>query len=345
MRMGLGGRAAKQAAPNKTELAREYHRRFPHAGTLTLAKRMRRDEPRLFLSVEQARSALRTARGNHGAYQRRRNSPECYRPNGKSGDGFAAIPEGRRQLGDWDAFRIGGSHRALIISDVHVPYHDAGAIRIALADAKAHDADALILNGDICDAYSLSRYEKDPRLRDFPEEVRITKEFLSVLRGEFPKARIIWKEGNHEERFDAYMKRCAPDLLGIDLFTLSSCFGLDKLGIELIGEKRPVRLGKLHIVHGHEYSFAISNPVNPARGLFLRGKSHALMSHMHQSSQHSEASLKGEVISTWSTGALCDLHPEYRPLNNWNLGYAYVETDKDGAFEVTNRRIVDGKAY
>ncbi len=327
------------------DVAREYHRKFPEAATLTLAKKMHRENGALFHSVEHARTTLRNARGNNGKQGRAKIKSDCFRPNGTPTVApFAALPEGRTTL-EWGAYHVDGPASVLVISDIHIPYHDAGALRVALQEGRDRDVNLILLGGDITDHYSLSRWEKDPRLRNFKDEVETTKKFLAMLHEEFPKARLIWKEGNHEERFTSYMKRCAPDLLGMPQFSMQACYDMGNYGVEFVGEKRPIGLGKLNFVHGHEYTFAISNPVNPARGLFLRAKVHAMMGHLHQTSQHSETNLKGEIVSTFSIGCLSELHPEYRPLNNWGHGYAHVEIDNKGAFEVTNRRIINGRAY
>jgi len=168
---------------------------------------------------------------------------------------------------------------------------------------------------------------------------------LATLREGFPKARLVYKLGNHEERYERYMSVKAPELLGVAEFETQHLLGFANLGVGLVRDKRPIRLGKLNVVHGHEYSFPIANPVNPARGYFLRAKTHCLGGHLHQSSQHSEKNLEGKVVSTWSTGCLCDLHPDYRPLNNWNHGFAFVEIDKAGAFHVENLKLIDGEIY
>ena len=42
------------------------------------------------------------------------------------------------------------------------------------------------------------------------------------------------------------------------------------------------------------------------------------------------------------TSPLCELNPEYRPINKWNHGVAFVELDEDGHFTVHNRRISNG---
>jgi hypothetical protein len=216
---------------------------------------------------------------------------------------------------------------------------------VALEHASHRKIDTILINGDLADHYALSAWETDPRQRDFPDEVKTVQLFLEFLRDKFPQAAIWWEDGNHEDRYWRYMMVRAPELLGVANFDPPSVYQLEKFGVKRISEMRPVRIGKLLGLHGHEYKFAIQNPVNPARGLFLRAKVNCFCGHFHQSSQHSESNLKGEVVSTWSIGCLCNLHPDYRPINNWNHGFAYVDLSGGGAFELTNHRIVDGKVY
>jgi predicted phosphodiesterase len=263
------------------------------------------------------------------------------RPSGWSD----VIPEALTQIEDWKAVEIAGPAKALILSDLHIPHHDVKAIELALQYGIDNRADLILLNGDIIDCYSLSMYEKDPKLRDFPAEVRATKFFLAGLRKRFPNAQMVWRWGNHCERFEKYMRMKAPDLLGLPEFEWESIFGLKEYDISLIKDKRVVRLGKLNTLHGHELPTGISSPVNPSRGLFLRTKCSAICGHWHQASSHSEKNLEQKVITTWSTGCLCNLHPQYRPLNLWAHGFAFVEIDKNGGFQVENKRIIDGRVW
>ena len=43
--------------------------------------------------------------------------------------------------------------------------------------------------------------------------------------------------------------------------------------------------------------------------------------------------------TAWSTGCLCNLRPEYAKFNRWNHGFAFVDIDKSGEFEVHNYKI------
>jgi hypothetical protein len=75
----------------------------------------------------------------------------------------------------------------------------------------------------------------------------------------------------------------------------------------------------------------------------MKAKAHCVIGHHHQTSEHSEKDMHGNVITTFSTGCLCGLSPEYLPYNKWNLGWMFVERDEEGEVQVRNLRYVDGK--
>lgn len=263
----------------------------------------------------------------------------------KAGGGFKSIPKGLTHFEKWGAYVVDGKCRAAILSDLHIPYHDQTALLAALAHVQVCDPSVIVLNGDVADFYSVSFWEKDPRKRDFRAEVDTVKVVLSQIRLAFPNARIIYKCGNHEERYERYMLVKAPELLDMEVTQIGQILSLPEFDIELVRDKRPIRLGKLNVIHGHEFRFAIAGPVNPARGFFNKAKAHCIGGHLHQTSQHSEKNINQSVISTWSTGCLCDLHPDYAPINQWNHGFAMVDVTRTGVFQVNNLRIVDGECY
>jgi len=337
--------ATSQRKSAAAEVVAHLVTEFPTAPALTLAKRAYREHPELWPNLEACRSAFRGQLGVMGEKKRKQTPDKKHYRKPRPAGWTDVIPEALVQLGEWKAVEVPGPHRALILSDVHLPYHSMEALQLALEYGEKRKPTLILLNGDLFDFYAISRWETNPKMRDFPAEVRAGKFFLGGLRKRFPKARIIFREGNHEERWEKYLRLKAPDLLGLPDFEWESVYGLEEFRIERIGDKRPVRLGELNTLHGHEYVFAISNPVNPARGLFLRAKCHALCGHFHQPAQHSEKNVEQKLVTTWSTGCLCDLTPEYRPLNPWGHGFAFVEIGKDGSFAVDNLRIVNGKVW
>lgn len=347
--LGSGERMPRTARIRRTtvqqQIVRDLIDRFPEAGAMTLAKRAYRENKECFASLDAARSAFRTQFGSMGKWHRNNRAPERYREPRKSGVGFEALPEGLTHFTNWEAYKMDGERKALVISDPHIPYHRRDVLLTALGHGKKHQCNTVILNGDIADFFAVSFWEKDPRKRRFAEELKTVANFLAQVRCEFPKATIVYKIGNHEERWERYMQVKAPELLDVEAFDIRELLSLNKLGIATVTDKRPIMLGKLNVIHGHEFKFGINNPVNPARGFFLRGKAHCLGGHFHQSSQHSEKNMEQLVVSTWSTGCLCDLHPDYAPLNQWNHGFAMVEVDRKGSFLVHNHKIINGEIY
>jgi len=231
--------------------------------------------------------------------------------------------------------------RLAVLSDIHVPYHSIEAVTAALDKIKEEKPDAILLNGDTVDFYGLSRFQKDPRKRSVAHELQALNEFLDVLQ-QF-EAKIIYKLGNHDERYEHYLQHKAPELLSIPEFRFENLLKAKERGMEVIGEKRIIKANKLNIIHGHEYP-SVFSPVNIARGLYMKGKVSAMQGHNHQVSEHTETDMNGEIVTTWSLGCLCELNPAYMPLNRWGHGMAIVDlSDNAKDFEVRNYRIYKGK--
>lgn len=323
----------------------KYLKRFPSAGSLTLARIIYNENKELFASVESVRGSIRYRRGasgekNFGKLKNKeflRETPEI--------TSFPELPEGITSLDEWEILKITGDHKVLILNDIHLPYHVKRVVELSIEKGLNHNVDIVLLNGDIFDFFSISKWQKDPRKRDFAGEIKVCKQFLEWLRHKFPKAEIIFKLGNHEERLENYMFIKAPELLGVPTFEFKKILELDKYGIQEVDGMKPIKLNECFVIHGHEYKFAISNPVNPARGLYLKSKVNAIAGHFHQSSSHSEKDIEDKVTSCWSLGCLCDLHPDYMPLNKHNHGFGVIEMNGDKLFNVFPYKIIDNQIY
>ena len=231
----------------------------------------------------------------------------------------------------------------LDLSDVHLPYHDVLVVNLAIKEAISRKVEGVLLNGDIMDCHELSRFDKSPDDPRYMDEVKMGRDFLSYLRYKLPKARIVWKDGNHEERLQHYLMSRAPALFGLDVLTMPVLLKFADYGVEYVTDKRVIKMGPLNVVHGHEYRPGIQAPVNPARGLFLRAKSVAICGHFHQTSEHHEPTITGKPLGAWSTGCACQLNPLYMPLNKWNHGFAMIHVQDREMFSVQNFRILEGK--
>jgi predicted phosphodiesterase len=231
----------------------------------------------------------------------------------------------------------------LVLGDVHLPYHDRQVVEQAVRRAKRNRAVGVLLNGDVLDCHEISRFDKSPDDPRYNGEVAAGRQFLHYLRAQMPRAQIVFKEGNHEERLYSYLFGRAPALFGLDVLTWPSLLHFRQYGVEHVGDRRVVHMGKLNVIHGHEYRPNIQAPVNPARGLFLRAKSVAMCGHFHQTSEHHEPNINGKAQGAWSSGCACGLKPLYMPLNKWNHGFALVHVGQQGDFEIRNLRVLNGE--
>ena len=232
----------------------------------------------------------------------------------------------------------------LVLSDIHLPYYDKEAVLTAIEFGINQNVDTIYLNGDIVDFNSVSRWQTSPNERDLMNEVKISRLFFKYLRNVFPAQSIIWKLGNHEERWESFLSSKASEIFNLDVLYLSKLFQVDELGIELVDGKTIAHFGNLTVVHGHELPRGIGSPVNPARGLYMKAKESALCGHHHQTSEHTEKSINGKIVSCWTTGCLSDLRPSYSTVNKYNHGFAHVQLDNE-QFEVRNYKIINNKIY
>jgi len=325
-------------SPTKTDLARKY--RDEHGmemPTLKLARIMFNENKLLFKDVDSARSALRHIEGKHGKggrYKVTHKAPE--RPKNPY-----SLPESDETV--YEPFVLSGYKRIALFSDIHVPYHSVSALTVALDFIKKEKPDCLILNGDTLDCHSLSKFVRDPRKRSFAQELDTMKSLIEVFQKTL-KCKIIFKKGNHSERYEHFLYQKASELIGVEEFELSNIIKARANGIEVVGDKRIIHANKLNIIHGHEFSTGFFSPVNVARGLALRAKTSAIQGHNHQTSEHTQVDINGKVMTTFSTGCLCELHPAYAPINNWNQGFAIVDLDSNKEdFYVRNLRIYKNK--
>ena len=330
------------------EIVKEYCEEYTDMPTKTLSRMILKNHPLDFNTLEAVRSNVRAARNEHVGRkniketEHLKRTPEQIQEAREQKD-WHGIPEtDYEELPPYEIPR--GNNRILSLSDIHLPYHDPKALELTIEYAKKHlDPNVIYLNGDIMDVYQGSRFIKDRRLRDLAGELEMTRDFLDYINEQFPKAKKYYKIGNHEDRWETFLKSKAPELLGIDEFNLDILLKFGEKGYELIKSKQFVFAGKLAILHGHEVFAGFGGQVNPARTIFTRAISNTLIGHHHRTSEHSEKDIRGNIISTFSQGCLCGLRPEYMPHNKWNHGFAFIETDKDGGFQLDNFKIVKGK--
>jgi predicted phosphodiesterase len=319
----------------------ELLEKFPDVATMTLAKKAYKDQPKLFISLENARNLIRYRRGQSGSKHRKRLIDKTHIKELTYDTNPFKLPESKTE--PRETLKLPKSlKKVLILSDIHFPYHDNKAITAALKFGKDENIDAIFINGDLMDFYQLSFHEKDPRLTSIPDELDMAREFFKSLHSHFPKALIYYIPGNHEYRLERYLRIKAPELLDMTEFKLDVILKCGELKVNYIAHGTKCYFGKLLVEHGDKMKGA--GGVNPARTLSLRLKRHAICGHFHRTQENTSKIYDGEVIVTYSTGCLCELEPRYLEINEHNHGFAIVEMDGDN-FTVLNKKIINGKVF
>jgi hypothetical protein len=337
-------------AVTKESVVREYRRKNPTMPTKTLARLIYNigSNNLMFTNIEDVRSNLRRIEGKTGEKQKKGvkdkslflDEPRPYNPfNLPDSDEVKKVPV---DLSEYN--KIG------LISDLHVPYHSIEALTITIAYLKTQNIDCLLILGDLVDFYQLSRFMKDPRKRSPYGEVKTMIEVLEVLHREL-NCKIIYKYGNHCIRFAHYLWQKSGEIFHLTEFEEIKEFTLENVlnrrlsfKLDVIHNEKMINYRGLTLVHGNEIGGGIFSPVSAARGLFTRTKASAICGHHHRSSKHTEKTINDDIISNWSIGCLCELSPDYLPVNNWNHGFAVIEGNENNYY-VSNKEIINGKVF
>jgi predicted phosphodiesterase len=331
---------------SKADIARSYRDKYGmKMPSLKLARIMYAENNLTFKDVEDARDKLRYIEGKKGENQIDKIKKTTYMmPQDRPKNPYN-LPESYQEKRT--PFKLPTAcNNILLISDLHIPYHDIDAITLALNYGVENKINTIFINGDLIDNHQVSRFEKDPKKRSVKEEFDATKQFLRSLRATFPNAHIYWLKGNHCIRWEKFLMQKASEIWDDPYFHLEERLQLNEERVHLLDDKVLVKAGKLSITHGHHVFKGVFAPVSPARGAFLRTKQTVIVGHLHRASHHPEITLDGEVISCWSTGCLCELRPDYSPLvSNSQHGFAHILVEKDGNFHVKNFQIINGKLY
>lgn len=317
----------------------EYLKRFPALPSHTLAKKIYSDNKEFFKDSEQVRSTLRYYRGTTGKQKLQELANKEF-VHVKIKPLF--LPESHtKHVEVWKLPKA--NKKVLVLSDIHIPYHDVEAIKVALNEGKQQGIDTIYLNGDILDFFMLSFHEKNPKNRPgLKQELEMAREFFAYLRQEFSNATIYFKPGNHEYRLERYLYLKAPELLDCEEFKLEVLLQLSDFRIIFISKRIKTYFGDLLVEHGDRMKG--NGGVNPARSLYMRYKRHVLAGHFHRKSEHVEKIYDGSLVTTFSVACLCELEPEYFEVNNHAHGFAIVEMNGDN-FKVRNYLIENGKLY
>lgn len=176
----------------KTAIARKYREEYGiEMPTLKLARIMYGKEKLTFKDVEECRTFLRAIEGKSWG----KKPPNTLKVENRPKNPYN-LPESYQEKREPLQLPL-TCNNILLISDLHIPYHDIDAITIALEYGVEHKVNTIFINGDLIDNHRVSRFESDPKKRSVKQEFDATKQFLVVLRQIFPTQEIYWLKGNH----------------------------------------------------------------------------------------------------------------------------------------------------
>ncbi len=243
----------------------------------------------------------------------------------------------------------------VVFADVHFPFHDPQAIRLALECLRiiAEDERAsskpiyVILLGDIVDFYGISRFPKPPhRSAGFVSELYMDRFLVQLLIENIQKAtrgraRIIWLLGNHEERLEFFLMSRARELYDLDVLRVEQ---LLRVGSDVMvlrsstlpggrGDRVQAEVdvcGHLILTHGHQFRnvHSSSAQVSPARMLYLRMGTQMVIGHLHRNDAYMFTDYRGKPHGFWVAGCLCLPRPHWDASRIWSQGIILVDVWK-----------------
>lgn len=328
---------------SKGQIVKNYIKKFINTPSLSIAKKIYAENSDIFKDVEEVRNLIRYYRGVSGKGSRKGNKDKKLFIKPYTFSNFFNLP--KSDSNKPKKFTLpSSSNNILVLSDIHIPYHDTQALSQAIQYGIDNKINAIIINGDLIDFFMISHFTNLERKRSVADELEMAREFLDVLNKTFPKVPIYFLLGNHDARLQKYLAVKAPELLDVEEFKLENLLQADKHNMKVFDPTTILKAGKLDIVHGDLLIRGMFAPVNPARGAFLKAKASVLIAHTHKVSTHTETTINGKTIACYSTGCLCELNPSYAPYaNNYCHGFAHVQVGNNGHYKVKNLQLIQGE--
>lgn len=115
------------------KVVKDYIERFPNTPSLTLAKKIFKENQPLFNNVEHARELVRYYSGKAGEPSRHHAKPQIEMPE------TFAEPQSVTPY-----ILPKASKRILVLSDIHCPYHDREAIELAVKFGIENQTDTVV---------------------------------------------------------------------------------------------------------------------------------------------------------------------------------------------------------
>lgn len=210
--------------------------------------------------------------------------------------------------------------KVAFVSDLHAPFHDVAAVRLAQTILKDIKPDLMFFGGDIIDCYAVSDFDRDPqRVVRFQDELDSAIEVMDGFKAHAKSA--LFLPGNHERRWERYLHR-HPELSSLKDATMGRLLKLKERGIGLLEHGKDFKIGELFFCHGDENA---GGSTFPARNFYLREMGNVIFGHYHKAQVFYNRLKDGTMHGSWANPALCSLKQEYvKGTTQWQQGFSLV---------------------
>jgi UDP-2,3-diacylglucosamine pyrophosphatase LpxH len=207
---------------------------------------------------------------------------------------------------------------AVVLSDLHIPFEDKKLVKNILSFIKDICPQKLILNGDLLDFFSLSKFDKSKsRAESLQYEIDSACVFFMTLRRHY-KGDILYVMGNHEKRLKKFLNGTnLKALRELNSLKFENLLRLNEYNITLIDYA--YNIGPLMIKHGD------SCTKNCAQKEIMTELKSGLSGHSHRSNRAVLSGFQDEYF--WYTcGHLSNWNLlEYAKSFRWNQSFFLVE--------------------
>lgn len=237
--------------------------------------------------------------------------------------------------------------KCLCLFDVHLPYTDRRAYDLALkvALSEKQQITEILIGGDYLDFYGVNSHGLDPAItKRLFEEVEEGRHELQRLRKLFPKAKIVYLQGNHENRLERYIMKKAPELFNIT--NTYKILELDKIKAKYIPFTPDQRYNVLgtSLIARHK---PLSSGPTAANNTVMKCGASVIYGDIHRVQEAQVVTLDGAYHRGIGVGCLANIkHKVMQYVQNhhqWQLGFAIVTALEDGTWFCQNHTIINYK--
>jgi hypothetical protein len=189
------------------------------------------------------------------------------------------------------------------------------------------EPDVLFLGGDEIDFFQISKFNPDPeRLHQLQDDIDYTYDLLKKYRkaaGE--RCRIIYLQGNHEERLQSYTWRHAQAFSSLRSLRVPKLLGLDDFGMEWV-ESGFLEYKGMIFKHGNSVRGRAGYSATAEMDRFWRS---GISGHTHRLAHIAKTVHKGSA--EWvEAGCGCELLDYIKGgPGDWRQGMAYAYWNRD----------------